>query len=87
MKIRLSSADQSSSLFEWNLNNYIQNKQENNLFDELNKELANSLLQEELQPSSAGIQSVFNNTSLSEDKEKNQESGITVKKYVFELKE
>ena len=27
----------------------------------------------------SGIQSVFNNTSLSEEKEQNQESGITVK--------
>ena len=81
MKIRLSSADQPSSIFEWNLNNYIQNEQESDLFDELNKELANSQLQEEVQPSNAGIQSVFNNTSLSEDKEKNQESDITVKTY------
>ena len=79
MKIRLSSADQSSSLFEWNLNNYIQNEQVSDPFDELNKELVNPQLQEEAQPSNTGIQSVFNNTSLSEDKEKNQESDITVR--------
>ena len=61
------------------MNNYIQNERESDLFDELNKELANSQLHEELQPSNAGIQSVFNNTSSSGDKEKNQESDITVK--------
>ena len=69
MKIRLSSADK--SLFEWNLNNYIQNEQVSDPFD--------LQLQEEAQPSNTGIQSVFNNTSLSEDKEKNQESDITVR--------